>query len=256
MSNAEARDRTAVLVPLQAIYRSHRHDVPLNPTTDLDLPAVGGRRERVASPAEAALLLDGLPDDDRALWATAFYAGLRRGELRALRWSDIDDAVSRIHVQRGWDDVQGAIGPKSDKGERKVPVSVALRVHLLEHKARTGRRGDDFVFGRTRDEPFTPTLVRRRALAAWAAQDPPLNRIGLHECRHTYVSLMYAAGLTLERIGDYVGHSSTYMTDRYRHLLDGHEAEAAQMLDDFLARSTGADRGAQTANVAQLSGSA
>jgi integrase len=48
--------------------------------------------------------------------------------------------------------------------------------------------------------------------------------IGLHECRHTYVSLMHAAGLSLERIGDYVGHSSAYMTDRYRHLLAGHEA--------------------------------
>jgi hypothetical protein len=36
--------------------------------------------------------------------------------------------------------------------------------------------------------------------------------------------MMHEAGLSLEQIGDYVGHSSTYMTDRYRHLLDGHEA--------------------------------
>jgi hypothetical protein len=39
-----------------------------------------------------------------------------------------------------------------------------------------------------------------------------------------YVTMMHEAGLSLEQIGDYVGHSSTYMTDRYRHLLDGHEA--------------------------------
>jgi len=37
--------------------------------------------------------------------------------------------------------------------------------------------------------------------------------------------------------GDYVGHSSSYMTDRYRHLLEGHEAEAARLLDDYLARA-------------------
>jgi hypothetical protein len=48
---------------------------------------------------------------------------------------------------------------------------------------------------------------------------------------------MHDAGLSLERIGDYVGHSSTYMTDRYRHLLEGHEHEAARMLDEYLARA-------------------
>jgi hypothetical protein len=54
---------------------------------------------------------------------------------------------------------------------------------------------------------------------------------------------MFDAGLSLERIGDYVGHSSTYVTDRYRHLLDGHEAEAARLLDDYLERANGASAG-------------
>jgi integrase len=40
--------------------------------------------------------------------------------------------------------------------------------------------------------------------------------IGLHECRHTFDSLMHAAGTSLETIADLVGHSGTYMTDRYR----------------------------------------
>ena len=65
----------------------------------------------------------------------------------------------------------------------------------------------------------------------------PLIPIGLHECRHTFVSLMFDAGLSPERVGDYVGHSSTYVTDRYRHLLEGHEAEAARILDDYLAHA-------------------
>jgi integrase len=70
--------------------------------------------------------------------------------------------------------------------------------------------------------------------------------IELRSCRHTFVSLMHDlmhdAGLSLERIGDYVGHSSTYMTDRYRHLLEGHEQEAARMLDEYLARADTAAR--------------
>lgn len=90
-----------------------------------------------------------------------------------------------------------------------------LRRLLLEHMARTGRRGGDLVFGRTARDPFTPTWVRKRALGCWAAVvgsfltgtklPVEIDLIGLHECRHTYVSLMHAAGRSLEEIGDYVG---------------------------------------------------
>ncbi len=246
-----------VVMPLRAVCRrAIRNDaLTVNPTANLELPAAAGTRDRVATAEEAEVLLGLLPEADRALWATAIYAGLRRGELRALRWEDVDDAVSVIHVRRGWDEVEGEIEPKSRKGTRRVPVVAALRLLLLEHKARTGRRGSELVFGRTGAEPFTPTHVRKRALGAWAAAavgafltGRPLpvevEPIGLHECRHTFVSLMHDAGLPLERIGDYVGHSSAYMTDRYRHLLDGHEQEAAGVLDAYLARRTGAHTGA------------
>ena len=50
---------------------------------------------------------------DRAFWATAIYAGLRRGELLALRWEDVDLASGVIHVRRGWDTIKGEIEPKS-----------------------------------------------------------------------------------------------------------------------------------------------
>ena len=143
-------------------------------------------------------------------------------------------------------DKAGEIAPKSRKGFRRVPLSGSLRPFLLEHKARTGRRGSDLVFGRTASEPFTPSHIRKRARDAWAAAG--LTPIGLHECRHTYVSLMHAAGLTLERIGDYVGHSSAFMVDHYRRLLDGHEDEAADALDAYLARATGASTSAQAAS--------
>ena len=56
-----------------------RGEVDLNPTTGLELPAVRGKRDRIASPEEAARLIAALPASDRALWATAMYGGLRRG---------------------------------------------------------------------------------------------------------------------------------------------------------------------------------
>jgi integrase len=74
------------LMPLRAIYRQALalDEVAVNPTTGVQLPAVRGKRERIATPTEAAQLLAALPQRDRAVWATALYAGLRSGELQAL----------------------------------------------------------------------------------------------------------------------------------------------------------------------------
>src|SRR5436190_2701502 len=90
------------ILPLRAIYRRavSRSEVLVNPTLGLVLPAVRGRRERVARPAEARALIEALPERDRALWATALYAGLRRGELRALRWRDVDFKQGVVRVRR------------------------------------------------------------------------------------------------------------------------------------------------------------
>ena len=73
------------------------------------------------------------------MWATAFYAGLRRGELQALRVCDIDLGASLIAVERGWDQVEGVIEPKSHAGRRTMPLLAILRDYLDEHLLRTGR---------------------------------------------------------------------------------------------------------------------
>jgi integrase len=244
-----------IVIPLRVLYRHavEREWVNRNPTTGLRLPNGHNARERAATAAEAAELLAALPVEDRPIWATAFYAGLRRGELRGLRWEDVDLAKGIIHVRRSWDDYAGEVLPKSQKGKRTVPVTALLLDYLTDQKVRTEGEPRHFVFpGKANDHPFTPSHVRKRAAKAWEAANAkrakeaaergqhapdPLVPIGLHECRHTFVSLMHDAGLSLERIGDYVGHSSTYMTDRYRHLLEGHEDEARRLMDEYLARA-------------------
>lgn len=61
-----------------------------------------------------------------------------------------------------------------------------------------------------------------------------------HECRHTYASLMIAAGVNAKALWTYMGHASIQITmDRYGHLMPGNEEEAAGLLDAYLARSTG-----------------
>jgi integrase len=197
------------------------------------------------------------------------------GELRALLWSDVDFAKDEIAVTRSWDEKCGAVLPKSKAGTRRVPLVPTLRRILLEHRMAAGHAdAAAFVFAspRSRHAPFTPSAVRRRAETAWktanrkrleeaverawkaarlapeyetewkAANEARVEKevdllvpIGLHECRHTFVSLMAAAGVPLEVIGDLVGHSSTYMVDRYRHLIEGQAADAALRFDAYLA---------------------
>jgi integrase len=72
--------------------------VAINATSGLELPVV--RRDRIAGPAQATALLEALPMQDRAIWATAPYAGLRRGELKALRWDDVDLGKGVLRVER------------------------------------------------------------------------------------------------------------------------------------------------------------
>jgi integrase len=230
------------LNPLQAIFRRavHRGEVAVNPTAGLDLAKSRGRRDRIASPDEAAALLAALPAEDRAARATAMYAGLRRGELRALRWRDLDLAGGVIRVERAWDDEEGEIEGKSRAARRAVPIAAALRDHLVEHRICCGGDPDALVFGIGDQVPFEPSTVRRRAIAAWKRAE--LDAIGLHECRHTFASLMIAAGVNAKALSSYMGHASVAITfDRYGHLMPGNEAEAAGLLDAYLERSfTGA----------------
>ena len=97
----------SALTPLKALYRRAvaRGEVTINPTLRIEKPAVRCKVRMVASPVEAAARLEALEPADRPLWATAFYAGLRRGELIGLLWDDVDLATGVIHVRRGWDAV-------------------------------------------------------------------------------------------------------------------------------------------------------
>jgi|SRR5579862_4282098 len=158
---AEGLDASTIrnqLMPLRAIYRRavSRGDVVVNPTTGLELPAVRGVRDRVASPAEAGKLIAALEgEDDRALWATALYAGLRRGELMALRWDDVDLKAGIIRVEQAWDPkAHAVVAPKSRAGRRNVPIAAALKKVLLAHRLRCGRSAG-LVFGKDGATPST-----------------------------------------------------------------------------------------------------
>jgi integrase len=188
---------------------------------------------RVAPPREAETLLAAVPDNDRAVWATAMYAGLRRGELMGLTVECIDLRRRIIRVECGWDEREGSQETKG-RERRVVPIPSMLSDLLLSHLARTGRKGKQLAFGVTGGSPFVPMSVRKRADDAWAAAG--LKRITLHQCRHTYASFLIAAGVNAKAVQTYMGHSSITITfDTYGHLFPGNEEETAGLLDAHLA---------------------
>src|SRR5207249_8388990 len=128
-----------------------------------------------------------------------------------------------------------------------------------------GGRSEGLAFGRSAMSPFADSAVGQRARRAWAnenkrrlkqaekaGEDPAsvelLEPIGLHECRHTFASLMIAAGVNAKALSTYMGHANISITlDRYGHLMPGAEDEAAALLDAYLQRADTAARVAQLA---------
>ncbi len=168
-----------------------------------------------------------------------------------------------IRVERSWDPkARRAIEPKSRAGERSVPLTAVLRELLIEHKLASGR-SKGLAFGRTATQPFADSAVVQRAKRAWTSENTKrlnaakkagkgpetvtlLAPIGMHECRHTFASLMIAAGVNAKALSTYMGHSNIAITmDRYGHLMPGAEDEAAALLDAYLQRADTAARVAQ-----------
>lgn len=225
-SGLKASTIANVVDPLRALYRDalDRELVANDPTDRLCLPSArsDAQDRRSVGPVEAERLIEALPESERALWATAIYAGLRRGELQALRVSDLDLTAELLTVDRSWDDEGGAIvATKTKAGNRTVPILAPLLPRLAAHLLTTGRWGDDYVFGSRAEKPFVPWTVRDRAVRAWKSAGP--ESITLHEGRHSAATMFARAGLDDLALTRIMGHSNVTVTiDVYGHLRDDH----------------------------------
>ena len=166
---------------------------------------------------------------DGELVRVAAYTGLRRGELVALRWRDVDFARRKIVVRRA---VSGGVEAASTKSRR------AREVPLPDQAAgaldRLSQRGDftssdDYVFVNRLGRRLDGSALRRRVERARdAAGLPPLR---FHDLRHTYGSQLVARGVDLASVKAAMGHSRITTTERYLH------ARSASELADRFTRA-------------------
>lgn len=226
--------------PLQAIYRRLMMlgDVTANPCRDIVLPTIRGRRMHAGDPADALRLIETSPEQDRCIWALAFFAGLRLGELRALEWGGIDDRTNVIRVTRSWDDREGPIPVKSAAGEREIPIISQLRPHLQNQRHRCSWQPDGLVLGRGATTPFHYNGLYYRSKKAWS--EAGIARVTPHQARHSFASFLIAAGTDVKALTEIMGHTSVRQSfDRYGHLLSNSHATTASRLGAFLDSAAG-----------------
>jgi integrase len=206
----------------------------------------------IPTPDEIKAIVAHLDGPRRPLLLTAIFAGLRASELRGLRWEDIDLKRGELHVRQRADRY-GKVGqPKSEAGERTVPLPPMVVSVLREHKAASAHSAHGslgLAFPNSRgsfdhritivERAFKPAQVaagvtKRGKNGKLVAKYP-----GLHSLRHFYASWCInrrvdgGLELPLKMVQARLGHASIQMTaDTYGHLFpssdDGAELAAAE----------------------------
>ncbi|HEX4032847.1 MAG TPA: site-specific integrase [Solirubrobacteraceae bacterium] len=226
MRDAELSTKTIhnVIGALNALYRWALHPRRLlatsNPVELVEVPGkVGQPPIRFLTPDEVEAVVGNVvagdyAELDRALYVTAAQAGLRQGELIALRWSDIDWKARRIRVERSH--VLGEFDtPKSARSSRSVPMSSRVVAELKAWQKVTRWPGaKHLVFAEpVTGEPLLRNGIMRRWRKALAAAGVPSHRF--HDLRHTFGTQAAGAGVALRTLQQWMGHATIATTMRY-----------------------------------------
>jgi integrase len=169
---------------------------------------------------------------DAELVRLAAYAGLRRGELVALRWRDVDFAGEKLIVRRA---LSGETEVRSTKSRRarEVPLPGQAATALQRLRRRNEFPGpDDYVFANRLGRRLDPSALRRRYERARDAAG--LEPLRFHDLRHTYGSLLVAGGIDLPSVKAAMGHVRISTTERYLHA-----RPAGELADRFTRALTG-----------------
>lgn len=200
------------------------------------------------SPQEAAQFLASIRGHRMyALFAVGLALGLRRGELLALTWADVDMPAARLTVRRSVQRMRDGSGlvfgpPKSQRSRRIIPLPTvcldALRSHKAAQSAERLAAGswwhdEDLVFPSTIGTVFEPRNLNR--LFAALVDEAGVRRIRVHDMRHTCASLLLAQGIPPRVVMEILGHSQISITmETYAHVMPTAMRDAADAIDAAL----------------------
>ena len=212
----------------------------------VDPPRPAKPKISTLTPEEADRFLDAARETSYyVFFSSLLYTGLRRGELLALKWRNVDLDKGHLYVvETAYKLGDGRYiikEPKTPHSRRTValPPSLVLLLHEYQVDQKLARLwlgeklgSDDFVFSRADGSPLTPnavTLAFKRVI-----RKAGLKRIRLHDLRHTHATLMLKAGVHPKIVSERLGHASISITlDTYSHVLPGLQEAAAQRFDQL-----------------------
>jgi integrase len=180
------------------------------------------------------------------LFYLALFTGMRRSEILALRWSDVDLILCNIYVTRSLHHLRSGENvfrsPKTAKGRRIVSLSPSTALLLREFKDKQvtqrlilGRplEDDDLVFSDHDGNPLLPNTISH----AWVRliKQIGLKGIRLHDARHSHASFMLKQGVHPKVVQERLGHATISTTlDLYSHVTPGLQQAAAEGFDKLL----------------------
>jgi len=217
-----------------------------NVASVVEPPRVARVTMKTLSTEEVQRFLDAARETDYYVYfSTLLYTGLRRGELLALRWRNLDlnrgslTVVATAYKLGNGDYIIKE--PKTAQSRRSVtlPPSLVelLKVYradqeLLRVQLGVSLEADDFVFIRPDGSPINPsavTLAFRRIIKRAGLRD-----IRIHDLRHTHATLMLKAGIHPKVVSERLGHANISITlDIYSHVLPGLQEAAAEKFDSI-----------------------
>jgi len=220
------RTRNKALTILGGVLERGRrvHGLATNPARDVEKLRERYDATRFAfySPEEVrALARAAASEQDGAIFLTAAFTGMRRGELIALRWRDVDFQRAAIRVSGSY--ANGTLtSPKSGHG-RVVPMVPHVAAELAKLSKREHSTGDDdLVFPGDLSTYLDGSALRRRFAAA--QQRAGLRTIRFHDLRHTFGTLAVRGAESIVELQAWMGHAEVRTTMRYTHYQEQQDA--------------------------------
>lgn len=218
-----------------------------NPARATTPPKVERKKMLAYDASQTAELLDAMrPTRMFVPVLLAVMCGLRRGEILALRWRNVElgDNRRQISIVESAEQTKEGVRYKEPKSGRARTVSLsktvlaelkAHRTRQAEEQLRLGLRpdGDSFVVAQVDGSPLQPRSLTHEWMRL--VQKTSLPRIRFHDLRHTHASQMLASGVHPKIASERLGHSTVGITlDLYSHVMPGMQADAAEQVDAVL----------------------